>query len=252
MPKNPRQTDSVAVIGLGRFGASVAAELMQEGTEVLGIDSDLRLVESLSGQLTQTVAADSTNDEALRQLAVHEFDRAVLGIGSNLEASILTASVLLGFGIPNIWAKAISEPHARILTQLGVQHVVRPEHDMGRRVAHLVGGRMLEYVEFDPGFAMAKTNPPAAASSASPSPTPKSAANTASPSSQSRNRTGRSPTPPRKPSSSRATSSSSPAPPPRLSTSANWSSPQSGDQPPRQVGLNMPAGLGTVRSSVHS
>ncbi len=160
MPKNPRQTDSVAVIGLGRFGASVAAELMQEGTEVLGIDSDLRLVESLSGQLTQTVAADSTNDEALRQLAVHEFDRAVLGIGSNLEASILTASVLLGFGIPNIWAKAISEPHARILTQLGVQHVVRPEHDMGRRVAHLVGGRMLEYVEFDPGFAMAKTNPP--------------------------------------------------------------------------------------------
>jgi trk system potassium uptake protein len=160
VPRNPRQTDSVAVIGLGRFGASVAAELMQEGTEVLGIDSDLRLVESLSGQLTQTVAADSTNDEALRQLAVHEFDRAVLGIGSNLEASILTASVLLGFGIPNIWAKAISEPHARILTQLGVQHVVRPEHDMGRRVAHLVGGRMLEYVEFDPGFAMAKTNPP--------------------------------------------------------------------------------------------
>lgn len=156
-----RRTDSVVVIGLGRFGESVALGLMQQNTEVLGIDGDVRRVDSLSGQLTQVMAADSTSEDALRQLSVHEFDRAVVGMGSNLEASILTASVLLGFGIPNVWAKAVSHAHARILTQLGVHHVVRPEHDMGQRVAHLVGGRMLEYIEFDQGFAMAKTQPPA-------------------------------------------------------------------------------------------
>jgi len=160
MARHQRRTDSVVVIGLGRFGEAVALELMQQNTEVLGIDGDLRRVDSLSGQLTQVMAADSTSEDALRQLSVHEFDRAVVAIGSNLEASILTASVLLGFGIPNVWAKAVTHAHARILTQIGVHHVVRPEHDMGHRVAHLVGGRMLEYIEFDEGFAMAKTRPP--------------------------------------------------------------------------------------------
>ncbi|MBA3528286.1 MAG: TrkA family potassium uptake protein, partial [Propionibacteriaceae bacterium] len=157
-----RRTDSVVVIGLGRFGESLALELMQQDTDVLGIDGDLHLVDALTGQLTQVVAADSTSEDALRQLSVHEFDRAVIAIGSNLEASILTASVLLGFGIPNIWAKAVTHSHARILSQLGVHHVVRPEHDMGKRVAHLVRGRMLEYMEFDDGFAMVKTSPPPA------------------------------------------------------------------------------------------
>lgn len=161
MPRNQRRTDSVVVIGLGRFGESVATALMQQNTEVLGIDGDVGRVDALSGQLTEVMAADSTSEDALQQLSVHEFDRAVIGIGSHLESSILTASVLLGFGIPNIWAKAVTQAHARILTQLGVHHVVRPEHDMGQRVAHLVGGRMLEYIEFDKGFAMAKTNPPA-------------------------------------------------------------------------------------------
>ena len=93
---------------------------------------------------------------------MHEFDRVVIAIGNNLEASILTATVCLGFEIPDIWAKAISEPHARILSQLGVHHVVLPEHDMGERVAHLVTGRMLDYIEFDDDFAMVKTTPPAA------------------------------------------------------------------------------------------
>ena len=116
----------------------------------------------MAGTLTHVVEADSTDEEALRQLSVHEFQRAVIGIGTNLEASILTASVLLGFGIPNVWAKAISHAHARILEHLGVHHVVRPEHDMGRRVAHLVRGRMLDYIEFEDGFAMVRTRPPEA------------------------------------------------------------------------------------------
>lgn len=152
---------SVAVIGLGRFGRALALELVAEDTEVLGVDKDPEIVQALSGSLTHTVCADSTKEEALRQLAVHEFDRAVVAIGTDLEASILTASLLISFGIDHVWAKAISEPHGRILDQLGVHHVVYPEHDMGQRVAHLVRGRMLDYIEFEDDFAMVKTDPPA-------------------------------------------------------------------------------------------
>lgn len=152
---------SVVVIGLGRFGRALALELMAGNTEVLGIDEREDIVQQLNGLLTHVVQADSTREEALRQLAVHEFDRAVVGIGSDIEASILTASLLLTFGIPNVWAKAISDAHGRILEQLGVHHVIYPEHDMGRRVAHLVRGKMLDYIEFEDGFAMVKTLPPA-------------------------------------------------------------------------------------------
>lgn len=157
------QTDSVAVIGLGRFGGALALELEAQGTEVLGIDTNEEIVQSYNGRLTHVVRADSTREEVLRQLSVHEFDRAVVGIGSDLEASILTTSRLLTFKHPEIWAKAISEPHAEILGQLGVQHVIRPEHDMGKRVAHLVRGSILDYVEFEDDFVMIRTQPPSEA-----------------------------------------------------------------------------------------
>jgi trk system potassium uptake protein TrkA len=150
----------VVVIGLGRFGGSLALELEAQGTEVLGIDSSEDTVQSYNGRLTHVVRADSTKEEVLRQLSVHEFDRAVVGIGSDIEASILTTSRLLMFKKPQIWAKAISEPHAEILNQLGVDHVIRPEHDMGKRVAHLVRGSLLDYVEFEDDFVMIRTSPP--------------------------------------------------------------------------------------------
>lgn len=147
-------------MGLGRFGKSLALELVDEGVEVLGIDTNSKVVQSLAGRLTHVVEADTTNVEAMRQLSVHEFDRAVIAIGSDLESSILTASVTLDLGIPNVWAKAVTASHSRILTRLGVHHVVRPEHDMGKRVAHLVRGRMLDYMQFDDGYAIVKTRPP--------------------------------------------------------------------------------------------
>jgi trk system potassium uptake protein TrkA len=160
--RNRRHDDAVAILGLGRFGTSLALELMKEDVEVLAVDADQRIVESLAGRLTQVVSADTTSEEALRQLSVHEFHRVVIAVGTHLEASILTATVCLGFETPEIWAKAISEPHAKILSQLGVHHIVRPEHDMGKRVAHLVAGRMMDYMEFDDGYAMVKTTPPSA------------------------------------------------------------------------------------------
>lgn len=151
----------VAVLGLGRFGRSLALELMHEGVEVLGIDSREVVVQRIAGRLTHAVVADTTDDESLRQLSVHECTRAVVAIGTDLEASLLTASALLDMEIPNVWAKATSMAHAKILTQIGVHHVVQPEYDMGKRVAHLVRGRMQDYIEFDDGYALAKTTPPA-------------------------------------------------------------------------------------------
>lgn len=155
------EIDSVVVIGLGRFGSSLALELMASDTEVLGIDTDEHIVQEMSTKLTHCVRADSTSEDALKQLAVHEFDRAVVAIGTNIEASLLTASLLKNMGIGHVWAKAISEAHGRILDQLGIAHVVYPEHEMGRRVAHLVKGRMLDFIQFEPDFAMVKTAPPA-------------------------------------------------------------------------------------------
>lgn len=147
----------VVVVGLGRFGKSLALELVEQGTEVLGVDADRRVVQSLAGRLTHVVEADSTNEDAMRQLSVPAFSRGVVGVGTDLEASILSASVLLTLGVEDVWAKAISHAHGRILTQIGVHHVVRPEHDMGKRVAHLVSGRLMDYIEFDDGFAIVKT-----------------------------------------------------------------------------------------------
>lgn len=151
---------SIAVIGLGRFGGSLATELARSGSEVLGVDTDEDIVQSLNGVLTHVVRADSTKQAALEQLGIAEFDRVVVGIGSDIQASILTTSLLKRMGTRSIWAKAISEQHGLILEQLGIEHVVYPEADMGRRVAHLVRGSMLDYVEFDRDLVVAKTVAP--------------------------------------------------------------------------------------------
>lgn len=154
------EADSVAVIGLGRFGSALALELMNSGTEVLGIDGSEEIVQAHNGLLTHVVRADSTKEETLRQLSVPDFDRVVVAIGSDIQANILTASLLLKVGIPNIWAKAVNDQHGEILEQLGIGHVIYPEKDMGKRVAHLVRGAMQDYIEIGENFALVKTAPP--------------------------------------------------------------------------------------------
>ncbi|WP_433432088.1 potassium channel family protein [Nonomuraea sp. CA-141351] len=155
-----KNSDPVVVIGLGRFGSALAIELTRRGTEVLAIDNHPRHVQSLSEQITHIATADATDMAALRQLGVPDFYRAVVAIGSDLEASILTASLLVELEIDHIWAKAVSRQHGQILDRIGVHHVVLPEHDMGERVAHLVSGRMLDYMQVDENFALVKTRPP--------------------------------------------------------------------------------------------
>lgn len=150
----------VVVIGLGRFGKSLADELERDGVEVLAIDKDISRVQDLAGRWTHIVQADATDIQAMEQLGVAEFTKAVIAIGHNLEASVLTAFVLRKLGVADIWAKAITTSQGEILSQVGVAHIVRPEHQMGKRVAHLVRGRMLDYIEFDDGYAIVKTTPP--------------------------------------------------------------------------------------------
>ncbi len=149
--------EQVVVIGLGRFGGAVAAELVRLGFEVLAIDSDGDTVQQYVDLVTHVVQADSTNEQVLRQLGIAEFRHAVVGIGTDVEASILTTAALDDLQIPNIWAKAITRSHGRILERVGAHHVVFPEHDMGHRVAHLVGGRIIDWFQLDEDFAMVET-----------------------------------------------------------------------------------------------
>jgi trk system potassium uptake protein TrkA len=161
--RNTPNDDNVVVVGLGRFGGQVAESLINLGHEVLGIDADADIVQDWSDRLTHVVQADATNTDTLRQLGVQDFPRAVVGIGTHLEGSVLTVLTLAEVGVPEIWAKATSVKHGKILSQVGARHVIYPEAEMGERVAHLITGRMLDYIEFDDGFAIAKVRAPAEA-----------------------------------------------------------------------------------------
>ncbi|AQP43506.1 potassium channel family protein [Tessaracoccus flavus] len=154
--------DHVVVIGLGRFGESVALELMATGADVLGIDIGEDPVARMNARLTHAVQADATREEVLRQLGVDEAEYVVVAIGDSIEASLLTSSLVLSFGVPQLWAKAVSDAHGRILEQIGVHHVVHPEREIGRRVAHLLRARLQDYIELGGGYALVRTTPPAA------------------------------------------------------------------------------------------
>ena len=148
---------NVAVIGLGRFGSSLALELVKGGHQVLGIDNDDKIVQSLAGELTHVVTANTTDEDTLKELGLADLDCAVVAIGADLEASILTTSLLLQIGVKQLWVKANSTAHGRILEQIGAHHVIFPEYEMGRRVAHMVTGESLDYVQIDEDFVMVKS-----------------------------------------------------------------------------------------------
>jgi trk system potassium uptake protein len=152
--------EPVLVVGLGRFGSAVAHSLIRMGHEVLGVDSDASLVQSLADELTQTVEADTTDTDSLKSLGAGDFKAAVVGIGTDIEASVLTVLGLSDLGVPSIWAKATNENHGRILQRTGAHHIVFPEARMGETVAHLLNGRLLDFIQFDDKFAIAKLAAP--------------------------------------------------------------------------------------------
>jgi trk system potassium uptake protein TrkA len=149
------------VIGLGRFGGALAEDLIAHGHDVLGVDHDARLVQMFANRLTHVVEADTTDIETLRQIGAADFQTAVVAIGTDVEASILTTSVLVDLEVPHIVAKAISGPHGKILQRIGAHRVVFPERDMGVRVARSLAGRnVIDYMELDPGFVLLETTAP--------------------------------------------------------------------------------------------
>jgi trk system potassium uptake protein TrkA len=142
------------VIGLGRFGTSVAQTLYQMGCEVLAIDTDEEKVQAVANIVTHAVQADATDENAMRALGLRNFDVAIISIG-DIQASILTTLVLKEMGIKRLVAKALSELHGRVLEKIGADKVIYPERDMGMRVAHnLVSGSILDYMELAPGYSI--------------------------------------------------------------------------------------------------
>lgn len=157
--KAPKRDAGILVVGLGRFGSAIATTLDRLGQDVLAVERDPELVAQWTGRIP-LVEADATNPEALEQLGARDFAVAVVGVGSYLEASVLITGNLVDIETPQIWAKAISNEHARILQRIGAHHVVLPEADAGSRVAHLVSGKMLDYIEVEDGFTIVKMRPP--------------------------------------------------------------------------------------------
>jgi trk system potassium uptake protein TrkA len=158
--KRKQPESPVLVIGLGRFGAAVASSLMRQGREVLAVDTNAARVQRHADDFTHVVLADATDDEVLAQLGVSEFDYAVVAIGLDIDASVLVTLSLSEAKVRNIWARAVNRKHGQILARVGAHRVVYPETSVGEQVAHQIAGGMSQYLEFEDGFAIARTAAP--------------------------------------------------------------------------------------------
>jgi trk system potassium uptake protein TrkA len=162
MARRPAKQDYV-VIGLGRFGASLALKLMELGHSVLAIDRDRDLVQQMSDEITQTVALDATDEDALRAIGIEEFDTAIVAIGNDFESNLLITVLLKEIGLPYVICKALNERQKSILLRIGANQVVLPEHEAGIRLARqlsmpLVTGRF----ELEPGISISEFRCPEA------------------------------------------------------------------------------------------
>lgn len=137
-----------AIIGLGRFGGSICKELSDEGMSVLAIDLDEERVNEYKNIATYAVIADTTDEIALKELEIANFDHVIVAIGDDIQASILTTVILVELGVKKITVKAQNDYHEKILNKIGAHYVVHPERDMGRRIAHsLISSNILDYLE---------------------------------------------------------------------------------------------------------
>lgn len=149
------------VIGLGRFGSSVAKTLYSLGNEVLAIDSEEDAVQDIAESVTHAVQLDATDENALRSLGIRNFDVAVVTIGSDVQSSVLITVLLKELGVKNIIAKANTDLHAKVLYKIGADRVVLPEKEMGVRIAHnLMTTNILDYIELSPDYSIAEMEAP--------------------------------------------------------------------------------------------
>ncbi|MET1180979.1 TrkA family potassium uptake protein [Peribacillus simplex] len=137
-----------AVIGLGRFGTSVAHRLYTAGQEVLGVDVNEERVENAEMSVTHAIMADTTDEDTLRSIGIRNFDCVIVAIGNDMQSSILTTLLLKELGVDKVIAKALNKNHGQVLTKVGADWVIYPERDMGERVANqLLSPNMLNYIE---------------------------------------------------------------------------------------------------------
>lgn len=148
---------SYAVIGMGRFGASVAQALYNMGYDVMVMDEDEERIQDHINIATHAVQADSTDEQALKEVGIRNFDVVVVAIGADIQASILTTLILKEMGVKMIVAKAQNERHGQVLYKVGADRVVFPERDMGLRVAHnLISPNVLDFVELAEEYSIAE------------------------------------------------------------------------------------------------
>jgi len=150
-----------AIVGLGRFGASLANTLLDAGNEVLAIDISEDRVNEFADTATHAVIADSTNEEALKAIGIGNFDTVIVAIGNDMQASILTTLVLKELNIKKVVAKAINKRHGDVLKKVGADWVVFPESDMGNRVAHqLMSPKVLNFIELAKDYSIEEIKAP--------------------------------------------------------------------------------------------
>lgn len=146
---------NVIVLGLGRFGTAVAKKLYEKNVEVMAVDINYNKVQKIADNVTSAVQADMTDEEAMEELGISNFDVAVIGTGTNLEASIEASLICKDAGVQTIIAKATSETHARILEKIGVDKITYPELDTGNRLANIISGsNILEMLKFSSEFTL--------------------------------------------------------------------------------------------------
>lgn len=154
-------TKQFAVIGMGRFGTSVARTLYEMGYDVLGIDTDEDRIQDTVDHMTHAVTADSTDENALKAIGIRNFDVVVVAIGNDVKNSILTTLILKELGVKHIVVKAQDELHGKVLEKIGADRVVYPERDMGYRVAHnLISPNILDYIELAPDYSILEIQVP--------------------------------------------------------------------------------------------
>lgn len=160
-PERRGKKKQVVVAGLGRFGISVATTLYQLGHEVLALDADEKAVQSLVGKVTYAVQTDVTDEESLRQLGVSNFDTAVVGIGSDIQNSVMTTVLLKSLGLKDIICRAQNETHGNALQKVGATRVIFPEKEIGQQVAHSIfNPDVIDYMEILPNYGISKILPP--------------------------------------------------------------------------------------------
>ncbi len=147
------------IIGAGRFGTSVAKTLYGLGHDVMVVDIDEELIQKISGDVTNAVQADVSSEKALQALAISNYDAVVLAISSDMHSSIMAAILLFEMGARNVVAKAQTELHGRVLKKLGVNRIVYPEQDMGKKLAHsILAPSIVDLFELSDEYSVVEVN----------------------------------------------------------------------------------------------